>query len=179
MKIFNEDSYEFFKKESLDYINKNKKENIDKINLDDKRKLEEINNYYKRYYFESKKNDINLIENYTQNNIRHINYELYLKDLDEAKKMNERYNIINYLLNTKDKKNNAKNELEMNQIIQKWEKLEKMILDKKTKKMRIDDKKVLIEYFDDENNKDSLIKIFGKDAYESFKKITFNKNKKF
>ena len=170
LKIFDEDSYEFFKKGSLEYINKKKEKNINKSNLEDIDKLEEINKYYNRYYFESKRNDINLIENYIKNNNRHLNYEIYLKDLNEAKKMNERYNIINYLLNPKNK-DNAKSEFEMNQITQKWKKLEKMILDKKTKKMRIDDKKLLVEYFDDENNKNSLIKIFGEDAYESFKRI--------
>ena len=164
LKIFPKDSYEFFKKGSIEYIKDNKKDNIDKT------KLEEINTYYKRYYFESKRNDISLIENYFQNNNRTINYELYLKDLDNAKKMNDRFNIINYLYNSKNT-TNAKNEHEMNQIIQKWNKLEKMIIDKKIKKMRADDKKLLIEYFDDENNKDLLIKIFGEDSYESFKGV--------
>ena len=35
--------------------------------------------------------------------------------------------------------------------------------------MRIDDKSLFIEYFNDENNKESLLKIFPKDSYEFMK----------
>ena len=41
-----------------------------------------------------------LIENYLKND-GNINYEEYLNELEEAKKMNDRLDIINYLFNPK------------------------------------------------------------------------------
>jgi hypothetical protein len=55
-----------------------------------------------------------------------------------------------------------------------------MIQDKKIKKMRKDDKLLLSKYFINNNNKDSLLKIFGRDSYDFFLKesIKFNEEEK-
>ena len=69
----------------------NKIKNIPEIDLI---KLKEVLKYYKDYLFESKKNDINNIDNIINNNI--FNYEDYLKDYDKAKEMNIKSPIIIY-----------------------------------------------------------------------------------
>ena len=83
--------------------------------------------------------------------------------------MKDRINIINFVFNYKNKgKGKPKTEKKFNKVVNSWEKFEKMINDKKIKKMRIDDKDNLIEYFNDENNKESLLKIFNEDSYKFF-----------
>ena len=163
LRIFNEDDYEYFLKE-----NKNKINNLNKYNYNND-KLNEILNYYKSFLFETKKNEIILIENYFKNNTELINYEQYLQDLENAKKMNDKYDIINYLYESKSKdKNIQKTEKELNVIIKSWEGLEKQIKDKKIKKMRKDDKEKLYKYFNDINNKVSLLKIFNQESIDYF-----------
>ena len=175
LEIFDEEIYKYFKEESIDYMNKISKEKSNKQKVhkkenNDKGKLEEILKYYERYLFESKIKEIKLINNYI-NKGGNINYEEYIKDLDEAKKMNDRYDIINGLFKIKKKE---KSEDEFNKCVKSWEILEQMIIDKKIKKMRNEDKKFLMEYFSDENKKESLLKIFTKDSYEFFKKVSLD-----
>ena len=57
--------------------------------------LKEVLTYYKEFFFESKEEDIKRLEHIIKNNDN--NYEKYLKDLEEAKKMNERLELINLL----------------------------------------------------------------------------------
>ena len=76
-------------------------------------------NYYKNFLFESKKEEIKTIENIIKNN--NGNYKDYLKDLEEAKKMNKKYEIINYLFESKNK---DKEKTEEN-FKKSWEQLEK------------------------------------------------------
>ena len=205
LKIFSQESYEHFLKEKNESnkINskKHKMENkeeievkdkienkeeikiIDKIENKDKENkeqienLKEILNYYNRYLFETKKEDIKLIENYINYGKGEINPE-YLNELDNAKRMNNRFQIIKFIFNKKYKKDKG-TETEYNQVVKSWETLEKMIYDKKIKKMKSEIKKILIEYFKDENNKKSLLKIFNEDSYEFFKNQKFeDKGKK-
>ena len=49
-----------------------------------------------------------------------------------------------------------------------------MIKDKKIKKIAKIDKKILFEFFSDENNKDLLLKIFNQESYEYFLKENMN-----
>ena len=161
LKIFGEDCYEFFKKESRDVINKDNKRNID---LDI---LKEILNYYKTFLFESKINDIILIENFVKNNGVKINYEAYLKDIEIAKNMNIKFPLINYIFNIQNENGKMmKTESEIKNILNKYEKIEKMIRDKKIKKIRKEDKKKIFNYFSETNNKQILVKIFDLETYE-------------
>ena len=174
LKIFNEDSYEFFKMISQNLVNEKKernKENIDE-NIDENKlnELKEILNYYKNYLFESKIEDIKIIEEIIKN--RNGNYKEYIqKDLENARKMNDRLNIINFFFNSK---YINKNEEEFNEVVKWWEMYECMIKDKKIKKIAKIDKKILFEFFSDENNKDLLLKIFNQESYEYFLKENMN-----
>jgi hypothetical protein len=165
LKVFSQDSYEFFKKQG--------NENPIKNNLD----IIEVLNYYRNYLFESKKKDIELIENALENGNRELNLEEYLKDLDIAKKMNNRYFIINQIYNSK-YKDIDKKENKFNGVVKCWENYEKMIKDKKFEKMRLHDKYIIFQSFKDINNKDSILNIFEKDIYQMFIDDYLNKSNK-
>ena len=176
LKIFGEDGLEYFKKESADAINKEKKKNID---LDI---LKEISKYYKTFLFESKINDINLLDNFINNGGVEINYESYLNKFETAKNMNIKFPLINYLFGIQNENGKiTKKELEMKNILNKFEKIEKMIRDKKIKKIRKEDKIKIFNYFSEPINKPILIKIFDLEIYEFILKASteyINQNKK-
>ena len=162
LKIFSQDSYEFFKKQGNECPIKN--------NLE----IKEVLNYYRNFLFESKKKDIELIENAIENGNRELNLEEYLKDLDVAKEMNSRYFIINQIFNSKNKDIDKK-EIQFNEVVKCWENYEKMIKDKKFKKMRLHDKYIIFQSFKDINNKDLLLNIFENNIYQMFIDDTLNK----
>ena len=64
-----------------------------KIPKKDLIKLKEVLNYYKECVFESKKEDIVIIENIIKNN--KLNYKKYLEDYDSTKNMHERISFLN------------------------------------------------------------------------------------
>ena len=160
--IFKEEAYEHFK-------NENKKEEKIKVEKEknDYSELKEILKYYKEYKFESKAEEIKKIEEIIKNDEN--NYGEYMKDLEEAKKMNDRINIINYLFNETNK-NKEKKEDDFNKTVESWSNFEKQISDKKVKKMPKQMKTTLLKYFNDINNKEELLTIFKEDEYEHFKK---------
>ena len=130
------------------------------------RPLEIVLNYYKEYCFESKKNEIKIIEEILNNNCNNDNnYEQYLKDLEIAKKMNKRIIIIKNLYNFK-KGENSENQL--NIYVSQFMNIEKMINEKKVKKIKKEIKINLIKFFNNENNKELLLEIFSKDIYDFF-----------
>ena len=134
-----------------------------------KYKLNEINNYYKTFFYNTKKEDINKIEKFLLYNKIEINLEKYFEDFDIAKKINEREPIINYLFNMRIKNENIQNnEEELNACINMWNNLEKLINDRKVKKIKKDIKLYLLNYFNDKNNKNILLKIFTEDICEYF-----------
>ena len=137
--------------------------------------LKHILKYYKNYLFNSKKNEIKLLEEFINNLNIEIDYEKYLEDSEKAKKSNARYSIIRYL--GIENKKNLKDENEMSGCVQKWEELEKLIKDKKYRKMKRDNKESLKKYFIDIKNKDILLKIFEKDIYEYVMKEIINESK--
>ena len=139
--------------------------------------LKDVLTYYKDYFFESRKKDIELIEELIKN--KKGDYYIYLKDYDIAKEMNKRTPIIKYLYKSKNYIN-IKKEEEMTDMIKIWESLEKMIKNK-----NIDDigsnkynyfynknedyGYFLNKYFNDNNNKIILSQIFNEDVIEYFK----------
>ena len=151
-------------KHKLDFIVKSltDSEYYIKIPQKDLIQLKEILNYYKTFLFESKREDINLIEDAIKNN--NLNYKIYLKDYDIAKKINIRLPLINNCFNT----NNLKTENEFNNAIEVWNNIEKMIREKKIKKIRKDIKILLNKYINDENNMDILLKIFSQDIIDFY-----------
>ncbi len=134
----------------------------------DEKPLMEVLSYYKKYFFESRKEDINIIEKIikSKNNTAVKNY---LEDLDNAKKMIIKFPIINYLYSLRRKYDNIpKSENEFKNAIDGWGILETMIKRKKFKKMIKTCKIALINFFNDSNNKDSLLKIFNQETYDYF-----------
>ena len=122
-----------------------------------------VKNYYKYYFFESKKEDIKKLEE--NKNINEL--EKYLKDFDEGKKMNDTYILISKLFKIDD---NTKTEEEVRENLNKWKDLEQMIEDKN------------FEYID-ENMEIKILKFFSneKNRYlvkEEFYQIIMEQKKK-
>ena len=127
--------------------------------------------YYNNYYLESKTKEINEIKDIIKNNKN--NYEQYIKDFDfeKAKNMNLRYPLIKLIFdNSKDKV--------IDNAIKTWNLYEDMIKKNRFKKMPITYKNILIGYFNEENNKERLIEIFGNDTYKNFKNTNINSKEK-
>ena len=145
--------------------------------------LLEILYYYKNYFFESKINEIKIIEKILKNEIvKKIDYS---KDYEEAKNMNYRFPIILYLFDIKLEKGKLNiSEKDISQKFKIYESHEKSIKDKTYEKMKPDLKRKLLNYFMDENNKNILNKIFKEQECKDFinanaEKLSFKeKNKK-
>ena len=129
-----------------------------------KQQLTDILLYYKQFLFETKKDDIKLIENFI-NDKQYKKIDNFLKDYEIAKKMNYRFPIIKYLNNIPFK---TETETELNIYIDIWEKYEIIIKEKKYTNIDKDTKKKLVEYFNNENNKNILLNIFTEEEYTSF-----------
>ena len=148
------------------FIEQNKKEEKkEKISAENINKLKEILKYYNNYLFQSKSKEIaelNDIIKYKQGN-----YEEYLKDFEKAQNMNIRYPLICLLSDN----NNTiiKNEEKLSKNISSWNSFESMIKGKKFKKMYNEKREVLLNYFNNEENRELLLKIFEKEVYEYFK----------
>ena len=165
-----------FTQEQIDQYKEEKK--VQKISNENINKLKEILEYYNNYYFETKKNEINELNDILQN--KQGDYEKYLKDekeYEEAKKMNIRYPII-CVIYEEQNKTKDKNEKQLDKSVNSWNTAEGMIKRKKCKKMHMTIKNILLKYFNDENNKEYLLQIFEQDEYEFFKNEDNNKNEK-
>ena len=166
LKLFGQDSYDFFLKENIKF---NEKEKNDKRN-----KLKEILEYYKTFFFDSKKKDIISIE-YAISEKGDLDYKKYEPDFEKAKMLNERIPLINYLYKIKD---GNKTESEIQEIIEKYNSLEKIITERESlEDINIENETLsqLIDYFNDKNNEKYLIGIFCKEKYEFFLHY-YNKN---
>ena len=176
LKIFGEDFYKCFKKESS-IINEENKRNI-YININ---AIQEILKYYKTFLFESKAREINLMEDKIKTERIEAKYGQYLKDLEIAKKMNIRFPLINYLFNIRNEKGKMiKTELEVNEELKRYELIEKKIKQKKIKEMKKDVKNKIFNYFLAQNNKSKLLEIFDLEVYEFILKASadyINQNK--
>ena len=140
------------------------------LNLDDISKLKEILKYYKDFLFESKKEEIEQINDIINKNNKIINKE-YLKDYHKSIEINVRAPIINYLYN---KKNKEKNEKELNKYIEKWKVYENLIEQNKINEIIEEDGLLLKEFFDNNNN--IFMTIFNK-KYENNFNITSDNTK--
>ena len=130
---------------------------------EDAQKIQEILKYYSQYLFESKKEDIQIIKELLKNN--EGNYKKYLKDYEIAKKMNKRFQIILYMFKNE---YNFKIESEIGKAIKKWEIIEKIVINKKIKKLKKQYKESLNNFFLNEKNKESLLKIFDKETIDFY-----------
>ena len=144
---------------------------IDESNLS---KLNDILLYYKQFLFESKKEDINLIENIIK--YKKGFYKKYLKDYEISVKMNIRFSIIKFLLDKNKNDEQSIEEEEINKFSETWDNYENMIKNKKINEINQNDKTILIEYFNDKNNIDILNNIFKNKEYELLINLNNEKN---
>ena len=125
-------------------------------------RLKDILLYYKKYEYETKKNDIKLIEEFLNSFNDDFDYEKYLRDFDRIKRIKDREPVMNYLF--------GKQKDDINGNLEIFETIERIIKDKKLKKMRKDVKLKLDKYFLSKDNKDALLKIFTEEDYEYYTK---------
>ena len=168
----NNDDIEFEIKEEIK-VDENKNNSI--INIKELEDINEVLTYYKNYKFESKKKDIDLIETQIKTGELADFKELYLKDLDEAKKMNLRYPIINFFYLNGNNKGKPLSEKEIGKTAESFDKCEKLMVEKILNKMPVTEHKLLFEYFKNPENEELFINIFSKELYDIF--IKFNKLK--
>ena len=116
--------YEYFKnpektKQVMELFTKDEYDLFIKFN-----KLKEILQYYKSYLFESKKNEIKLIDNIIKDISHNINEDvtMYLRDLELAEKMNQRYQLIQIIYKAENKENKITNENKLIKVILIWDK---------------------------------------------------------
>ena len=123
--------------------------------------LNSVLTYYKGYFFETKKKDINKIESMDENNREDLLKE-YSKELDNVKSKNICLGFINYLFNAYIEE--KKTETNFNEMVEKWSWIQKIFNDKKRTKLRADDCLVFIKYFNDINNKKAFNEIFNEET---------------
>ena len=163
LKIFGKEIYEYFKEE----IKQQKKKKITKEEIN---QLTIVLNYYKNYFFETKKEEIIIIEKAIKN--EHVDYQKFLNDLDKSTKMNEKYPIIEYLSNSIDNKNiKERTEEDVKTLLDNFEKIEKIIKEKNNEEIPLDLEKMaysLFSFFKDENNKEIIFKLFNEEEIKIF-----------
>ena len=137
-------------------------------------KLKQILKFYQSFLFDSKKNEIKILEEYINKLNIDEECEKYLSDYNKAENMNKREKIIKYFLEEELK--NIRNEDDVFEYSKKWEDLEKKINAKKFKEIEIY-KEFLKKYFNNKDNKKELLNIFNEDIYESLIKY-FKENEK-
>lgn len=142
---------------------------VNAINI---KKLNEILFYYKTFLFESKKEEISLIEKLI-NNKEYGAYEKYLWNYKIAKKMNDRFPIIDYLFGIKDL---TEKEITIN--VKDWDKLENSINKKDYKNIEKEIIQKISNYIDEKDNKNEFLNIFKEDIYQTFIKENNNYLKK-
>ena len=116
------------------------------------------------FKFESKQKDILTLKEFIESEKEaQINFDEYLKDLEDAKRMNKRYSIINYLFGFyyKDEK---KTEEKLNDCAKKWQIFEQLIKNKKFSKIRLQINRIILNYLDFPENKESFSKIFDNES---------------
>ena len=125
-------------------------------------KLETVLEYYKLYYFETKVEDIEKIEQ----DIKNKNEDSeYLKDYEEANKKINFYPIIEkiYIISDNEGINSEKS---LQDSYNNFITLYKLIKDRKFNKMRINNN--FSQFFKDKNNYELLLEAFTKEEIDSF-----------
>ena len=155
------------KKERINYIIRTTTDSDYYYNkfLNYKKMLSEVLNYYEKYLFKTKREEIEYILNYINEKTKTKKIKKkkdefisnIFNDYKKAKYMNERYPIINYMFGID---NSSMSEYQINKYTIEWNILEIMIKKKKYKKFRKDTNEKLLNYFQDQNNKNILLNIF-------------------
>ena len=117
--------------------------------------------YFKNYFFETKKKDIEKIE-LTIGNKKKYDLDEYLQYLDEAKKKNHLYSLISKLYPIDPK---TKTEKYIESKIKDWEDTKNLIEDKKYILVNEEIKIKLYIFFNNEKNKESHKEILDEERY--------------
>lgn len=117
--------------------------------------------YFKNYFFETKKKDIEKIE-LTIGNKKKYELDEYLQYLDEAKKKNHLYSLISKLYPIDPK---TKTEKYIESKIKDWEDTKNLIEDKKYILVNEEIKIKLYIFFNNEKNKESHKEILDEERY--------------
>ena len=117
--------------------------------------------YFKNYFFETKKKDIEKIE-LTIGNKKKYDLDEYLQYLDEAKKKNHLYSLISKLYPIDPK---TKTEKYIESKIKDWEDTKNLIEDKKYILVNEEIKIKLYIFFNNEKNKESYKEILDEERY--------------
>ena len=138
------------------------------------KKLYEVLEYYKHYNFDEKnkiKEIVEEIENIKQKRAEK-NTEKYLKDYKEAKKMNIRYELLKYIYDGLNKGKEITQDSFSKEIVKPWKSIiEMFIRDKKVHFSKIKSQetlKLILKLFSDENNRETVLKIFTQEQVDAF-----------
>ena len=137
-----------------------------KIPESDYNKLNEILAYYKNFLFKSKNEEIILLSNILDNNCG--KYKIYLNDYDDARKMNERYSIIQYLLENTKNKGEVRTEEQLKNEVKNWKIFEDLMKSKKFNEIKPDFGDLFLKFINEKNNKEIIYKIFSEDIIKNF-----------
>ena len=144
------DIIRIFKQDEIDYYIKNYQLILN---------LTIIKTYYQNYFFESKKEEIELLPQIKDN----LGVEKYLNDLELAKKMNGFYGFFSKVFKID---NDKKTEKEVQLKLKEWESIEKM-LDEEKFEIKDDNIKIgLFICFNNEKNIESRDKILKEKSYQ-------------
>ena len=131
-------------------------------------KLKIVLKFYRECCFESKREEIQSIENIISNKFNNESkYKYYLKDYDEAREIVDRLPLINQLYYFKINET-LKTETKYQLIIEEWKNIEKAISDEKYENIEVEDKKIISNFFVNNNNKNVLLKIFKNEIINKF-----------
>ena len=122
-------------------------------------KLKYIVEYNKTFLFESKEDDIKIIEDNLKSN-KLYKIEKYLTCYENAKKFNERFSLIKYLFEQKSKNIEYSNI----ELKNEWENLEQKIKKKKFEEIPSNDIMIINNFL--KYNEELFINIFNKDIYK-------------
>ena len=123
-----------------------------------------INNYYKKYYFESRKKSISKIDDFLESDVELGLNELdeYLKDLKLAKEMNDKYELINFLFFPKKKEIS---EEEINTFLDQWKKIENQFEEKNIDNIDMEIIIKLIKFFTNKDNQIRYLQFMSENSY--------------
>ena len=115
--------------------------------------------YYQNFFFELKKEDIEIIDNINQKNKKNDKIEEYLKDLETAKQMNEIYKLISKVFQIN---KDSITEAEVHAKLEEWNKIKKMFEEKKFEIVNDETKIELFIFFNNQNN----VKLIKEESYK-------------
>ena len=146
LKVFSQDIYEY----TINEFNK----------INKRAKLKEVLSYYQGYKYESKKHEIQLLEN--MDNHPELRYEEFEKDYEKAKEYNSKFEIVKYLICLDNDEKYGESDLELHYKI--WEELEQYIKEKKVENAK--NKSIVFKVVKEKENKNILIKLYGQDIFD-------------